>query len=84
VNNEYIACGSETNDVFVYHKVIAELIACSCSHGTCILWYVNCAEIFMSPSNFKQPLTVAGNLKNCSEHLTWMMLMMILVLGGFS
>jgi len=23
VNNEYIACGSETNEVFVYHKVIA-------------------------------------------------------------
>lgn len=21
VNDEYIACGSETNDVFVYHKV---------------------------------------------------------------
>lgn len=21
VNSEYIACGSETNDVFVYHKV---------------------------------------------------------------
>lgn len=21
VNNEYIACGSETNEVFVYHKV---------------------------------------------------------------
>lgn len=23
VNNGYIACGSETNEVFVYHKVIA-------------------------------------------------------------
>lgn len=22
VNSEYIACGSETNEVFVYHKVI--------------------------------------------------------------
>lgn len=21
VNNEYIACGSETNELFVYHKV---------------------------------------------------------------
>ncbi|KAL0915301.1 hypothetical protein M5K25_015708 [Dendrobium thyrsiflorum] len=24
VNNEYIACGSETNDVFVYHKAISK------------------------------------------------------------
>ncbi|KAF5944227.1 hypothetical protein HYC85_018304 [Camellia sinensis] len=26
VNSEYIACGSETNDVFVYHKVVIYLI----------------------------------------------------------
>ncbi|XP_008805600.1 E3 ubiquitin-protein ligase COP1 isoform X2 [Phoenix dactylifera] len=28
VNNEYIACGSETNDVFVYHKAISKPAAC--------------------------------------------------------
>jgi len=35
VNSEYIACGSETNDVFVYHKVrsfsdsVVLIICCS-------------------------------------------------------
>ncbi len=28
VNNEYIACGSETNEVFVYHKVSLVLFLC--------------------------------------------------------
>lgn len=36
VNNEYIACGSETNEVFVYHKVIA-VSSCSCCHTACII-----------------------------------------------
>jgi hypothetical protein len=34
VNNEYIACGSETNEVFAYHKVSASffllLFSCAC------------------------------------------------------
>jgi hypothetical protein len=67
VNNEYIACGSETNEAFVYHKVIAKVLACSCSHGTCVIWCGNCDEIFTSPSNIKQLLTIAGYLKTCSE-----------------
>ncbi|XP_057859829.1 E3 ubiquitin-protein ligase COP1 [Cryptomeria japonica] len=28
VNSEYIACGSETNEVFVYHKAISKAAAC--------------------------------------------------------
>lgn len=36
VNNEYIACGSETNEVFVYHKVIA-VSSGPCCHVACII-----------------------------------------------
>ncbi|KAI9096833.1 hypothetical protein K1719_025816 [Acacia pycnantha] len=29
VNNDYISCGSETNEVFVYHKEISKLVTCN-------------------------------------------------------
>lgn len=45
VNNDYIACGSETNEVVVYHKVFLQMI----SHPCCGVGSVLC---FSSMVNF--------------------------------
>jgi hypothetical protein len=52
VNNEYIACGSETNEVFVYHKVIASFCPGHVPMQHALLWCVthyNQSDGFLTP-----------------------------------
>ncbi len=63
VNNEYIACGSETNEVFVYHKVILVLFLCDLI-CTVAPWFFHFIHNFETAAVYMQPLLCSWNIRS--------------------